>query len=208
MKPNLLNILVPTDFSEASKTAVRLAIKWSADLKAKVTIVHAYRLIKDNQGSQNLDPRELKAQVESRCRQKFEVLQQEIDFSKAYEYSFRLELGFINNSIKNLSKEYKPSLVLYGTKPERMPHSYDNLLKIVKDNSTTIALVNEAYNSEEAETMGCLEKRSIFCTNTKFIDNPEHQTRKIERAHNNLLFIHSEMQSPKEIIEHFQPVFA
>lgn len=206
MKPDLLNILVPTDFSEASKTAIRLAIEWSAQLNAKLTVVHAYRLIKESQETGLLDARALKNKVEAKCRLKFEALQDEIDFSPVYEVEFRLDLGFIYNSVKNIFREQSRSIILFGIKPERLPHSYDSLIKMIKGGVSPIFMVHKDYDPHAAETLKALEDRSIFCSETKFLDDPGHCTRKIERAHNQLLVVHAALQRKEEILSMLQPI--
>ena len=173
------NILVPIDFSEESKAATRLAFEWSSMLKCNIILLHTYRLIVDEDSQQTDSPREIRESIISRKMQDFERFKSEIDFSKAYKFSFTLELGFAPESVARSTKDNDIDLVIIGTDATQSSTSRKGFETIINKTAVPVLLVDQAYpfqtNGEE------LNLDILSMENSTFVNNIDRQIDKLSK---------------------------
>ncbi|MCF8233067.1 MAG: universal stress protein [Bacteroidales bacterium] len=121
-------IMVPVDFSEHSKNAALFALGIAAPLKAEIRIVHAYynpaTHAEPFDGTYNYEitidkyVKELETNARKRLDEMKDFLRSE---ARKYNYtglrvSTRLVNGFEVSSILQMSEEYKPGIIVLGTR--------------------------------------------------------------------------------------------
>ena len=102
------NILCTTDFSEASKNALRWAIDFSKADGCELTILYAYRLQKNI-------PEELglwKRKMEEDASRKFAAFEDEWLKGKGIKYQFKIEVGFVADRIEDHAKKNQLSFLI------------------------------------------------------------------------------------------------
>lgn len=125
-------ILVAVDFSLYSLKACQMAFSIAKEINAKVKILHVYHniyfpstipfanLLKEDEGNDILD----------KSRKQMLNLCLEIDKRIAegeypsVNYSYSLREGLVNEEIESFIKEYKPNLVVLGTKGQGNSQDY------------------------------------------------------------------------------------
>ncbi len=110
-------ILIPTDFSKNSEAAVRFAVKLACDIKAKIIVLHAYRLLQTLKTA-NQSPFSVKEQWDKATEKKFEKLKKEILIECELNYKFESDVGFAADAILSAINTNEVDLVIMGTSGE------------------------------------------------------------------------------------------
>lgn len=119
-------ILCTTDFSASSRNAVEWAVSLAQHLKAPLTILHTYRLIRGHNG----EVVQMKRKMEEEARQKFSVLEAETLKDKGISYNFKIEVGFVADRIEEHSRKNPLSfLVMDKSMSTGNKESFDELVK-------------------------------------------------------------------------------
>lgn len=117
-------VLCVTDFTDASKDAVKWAATFSKNLKCHLTILYAYRIFK-----QGVDTINLRKLSEIEASKKFKILEKEILAEKGISYDFKAEIGFINSRIEDhLMKNKISCLVVDQEISNKNKESFDELI--------------------------------------------------------------------------------
>lgn len=125
-----------TDFTEASKDAVRCAVGMSKKLKSHLTILYAYRIFKQNGETVNL-----RKQMEEEASRNFKSLEKEILEGAGISYDCKAEIGFINNRVEDHVKKNKISFLVVNQEiNNRNKESFDELMTKLK---VTLVIVPE-----------------------------------------------------------------
>jgi nucleotide-binding universal stress UspA family protein len=121
-------ILCTTDFSVNSKHAVKWAVSLAQQLKAPLTILHTYRLIKSTNGEAVL----IKRKMEEEALQRFASLEKECLKDKGITYNFKTEVGFVSDRVEEYSKKNPVSFLVTDKNSTGNRESFDELLKHTK----------------------------------------------------------------------------
>ena len=70
----MLNILVPTDFSDLSKVAINFAIKVANKLNGNITLLHVVTLVQPTRASIRLKLKSLEKEIMDIAEEDFEAL--------------------------------------------------------------------------------------------------------------------------------------
>jgi K+-sensing histidine kinase KdpD len=118
-------ILCTIDFSPQSKHTLRCAAQLADDLRAHLTILYAYRLIK----VKNEEIFETKKKIEEEATAKFSALESELLKNFTITYDFKKEVGFVTDRIEAHTKE-KPLgfIVLNKSMRENYIESFDEFV--------------------------------------------------------------------------------
>jgi hypothetical protein len=102
-------ILCTTDFSIASRDA----LKWSIDLAQKLdchlTVLHTFRLYKHN-GEAVL----LKKEMEKNAMENFKSLENELLATSGIAYDFKTEIGFMADRVEDHAKKNVVNFLVIG----------------------------------------------------------------------------------------------
>lgn len=183
------NILVPIDFSETSKTATKLALEWSNLLKCNVTLVHNYRLILDQKTSHQ-SPRKIREAIITEKMRSFDLFEKEVDYSKAFSLTTKLELGFTIDSIRRMTEKNEVDLIIYGVKSKEIPHSTRDLIKLLDADLTPILLVHGNHVVDTNEPFDQLENKIESITADDFKTDIDKLLNVLEKAPNQSYLIH------------------
>lgn len=124
-------LLVPIDFSEASKMGVRYILKEEKHLHDHLVLLHSYRLISDDYSNYTDSPRALKENLESELQLTYHQFNQSlIEASKNRAIEFRMEVGFLVNCIISICKETNIDLILYALKCNKQNKILADLLTL------------------------------------------------------------------------------
>jgi nucleotide-binding universal stress UspA family protein len=112
----MVNILVPTDFSELSKIALRYAIKIANELDGNVTILHVIDLEQKVKATLRLkgSTRELLETFKRRCHDLVDEVSAEMMATRPV--SCRVSRGAFGETIRKESKKLKSGLIVMGTR--------------------------------------------------------------------------------------------
>jgi hypothetical protein len=117
-----------TDFTDASKEAIKWSVRLCKKLKCHLTILYTYRIFK-----QNNDTVSLKKQSEDEAFRKFCSLEKEVLAGEGISYDFKTEIGFINNRVEDHLKKSKISFLVANQEiSNRNKESFDDLVKKLK----------------------------------------------------------------------------
>ena len=102
-------ILCTIDFSDASIKAVKWSIELAKKLHAPLTILHTYRLFK-----QNGEAVSTKKKIEAEALSDFATMEQELLTHSGIDYDFKTEIGFVNDRIEAHARKNKIGLLVMG----------------------------------------------------------------------------------------------
>jgi nucleotide-binding universal stress UspA family protein len=96
------SVLVLTDFSDASKEALRWAGHLATFHHANLRVIYPYRLTQLS-GSDNLV--QLKRNIEIEAKNNFSKMADVIFKGEEFQYDFKAEVGFINDRVYSYTKK-------------------------------------------------------------------------------------------------------
>jgi len=94
-------ILYTTNFSNSSNHALKWAVTLAKQLKAHITILYTYRLIK----SQNGEVIQMKKKIEEEALRNFATLEHDLLTNQNISYDFRMEVGFMNDRVEHFTRK-------------------------------------------------------------------------------------------------------
>ncbi|HEU5290467.1 MAG TPA: universal stress protein [Cyclobacteriaceae bacterium] len=119
-------IICTTDFSESSKEALRWSIDMARKMGSHLTILHTYRLIKQN--GEGAIPQ--KKKIEEDAMKNLTQLEKELLSNSGVEYDFKIEVGFVDDRIAEHVKSNQISfLVIDKGMGLRNKESFDDLVR-------------------------------------------------------------------------------
>ncbi|UXP31431.1 universal stress protein [Reichenbachiella agarivorans] len=197
MQAGSFNILILTDFSIVSKAAVRWGYEWSRHPSSKVTLLHAYRLItQNNLGGDTAI--EIKEQIIQENQTKYQMLQNEFNLDSVSSWDFRLELGFIHHVAAQVSKECHANLVIMGCDMMKQSVLSNDLFNIIQSLPIPILLVSsEQTDPVKTHTTDLI----IPCQKDKFTKNPDLYIRRLSHADEKALLLYHHDTDPKQLLD-------
>ncbi|WP_109829893.1 universal stress protein [Reichenbachiella versicolor] len=171
------NILVPIDFSIESKAATQLAFEWSSLLKCNVILLHTYRLIASDDEKSAVTPREIRESIISRKMRTFEKFKEEVDFRKAHNYLFTLELGFTPDSVSRYVSDNDIDLIIMGTDARQPIDSRKGFEEIIKKTAIPVLVVDQGYTFKTDHQ----EYDILSMENTAFVGNLDRNLDKLSK---------------------------
>lgn len=140
-------LLIPIDFSNASKIAVRFALSNEYNKGDKIILSHCYRLIADDPLTGTDAPRTLQKAIEQRIFERYEKFHKALKLEKfKQDIELKLRVGFTANCIKALASECKANLIIMGLKDGKKCPSF---LELIQTSSTPILLVSEKLDTKK-----------------------------------------------------------
>lgn len=122
-------ILCTVNFSDSSKHALQWAIDLARQLKAHITILYTYRLIKSKQG----ETVGMKRRIEEEALKNFETLEHEFLAGQNISYDFRVEVGFVNDRVEQLVQKTNINfLVMDREMSSNNKESFDELVEQIR----------------------------------------------------------------------------
>lgn len=115
MNSSVLNILVPTDFSESANSALEYASKLASESSSCITIFHAISIHVANSTEES----EFITSIELEKIEKEQLVQLKMQISKRYprvQYEIVSKMGFPVELIAEIAKEKKFDLIIMGTR--------------------------------------------------------------------------------------------
>jgi hypothetical protein len=117
-------ILCSIDFSESSKEALRWSVSLAKLLKTNLTILYTYRLLNSSNG----EVVQLKKRIEEEAIRSFAAIEKEILVPEGIRYSFKIEVGFVSNRVKDYDRKHGISFLVMGNKMNSFnKESFDEL---------------------------------------------------------------------------------
>jgi len=113
-------ILVPIDFSKASKKALETGLKLAKKIDAKLLIMNAcQQKVAFSNSDEAKDSHDLVKESENDARKKFEALKESIPMLKEVDHSFVTRQAFPQDAIISMTLMYTIDLIIIGTKGAR-----------------------------------------------------------------------------------------
>lgn len=117
-------ILCSIDFSESSKDALRWSVSLAKLLKTNLTVLYTYRLLNSSNGEEV----QLKKRIEEDAARSFAAIEKEILVHEGIRYSFKIEVGFVSNRVKDYDRKHGISFLVMGNKMNSFnKESFDEL---------------------------------------------------------------------------------
>ncbi|MEP2024769.1 MAG: universal stress protein [Reichenbachiella sp.] len=146
MIPNR-TLLIPIDFSNASKVAVKFALSNEYKKGDKLILLHCYRLIDDDYFSYRNTPLKLKKLIEQKLQRKFNSFSKSLSLDQYYpDVEFGMKMGFIANCIHTFYNECPTDLIIFGLKKNKSSHT---LIQLISENQVPVMLIEENLNLEK-----------------------------------------------------------
>ena len=119
-------IICTTDFSESSREALRWSIEMAKKMGSHLTVLHTYRLIKQN--DESAIPQ--KKKIEEDAMKSLALLEQEFLYESGIEYDVKIEVGFVDDRIAEHVKSHQISfLVIDKGMGLRNKETFDDLVR-------------------------------------------------------------------------------
>lgn len=156
------NLLVPTDFSASSLTALKYAGKLAIKLNAHITILHCCELFNEQYTRYKTHIREHNKTVVSKIRRKLTGLQKMLQSNYGIKSDICLdETGSVVNSILHTVKDQKIDLVImgsYGAKGLRRKLFGSKAADIINKSPVPVITLPPAYRwNEHNEFVICVD---------------------------------------------------
>lgn len=137
-------LLIPIDFSNTSKVAVRFILTNEFKKGDKIILLHSYRLIADEYENYRETPRKLKLSIESKLLTQYQQFHNELTL-ELYKSNieFIMKMGFTANCIQTLLQEIPIDLIVYGLKENK---GTDTLIDLMSGDCAPVLLIAENLN--------------------------------------------------------------
>lgn len=115
----MINILVPTDFSDLSKVSIRYAIRFANDIQGNVTLIHVINKIDTARAGLRMRIKTLEAEIMEAANEDMDKLVEEFSplNTTGQELKTRIVSGSsFNDAVKKEAKRLKSGLIVMGTK--------------------------------------------------------------------------------------------
>lgn len=157
-------LLIPIDFSDASKAVVEYALSNKKYNNDSLILLHSYRLIADDFSSYHDSPRDLKKMLESKHQDAYNTFYQGLALSgRSFELEFRMEVGFIVNTIYSICKESPIDMILYTLKLNKENQILQDLLAL---DCAPIMLISENVGTDSRRPLAIKEiPKQVFNSN-------------------------------------------
>jgi hypothetical protein len=133
-------ILCTIDFSDDSKETLRWAATMANSLKAHLTILYTYRLIKSGE----IEVLQMKKRLEESAYRKFQILETEILKSGELSYDFVMEVGFVYDRIEDHTR--KQPILFLVTDKNLIATNRENYEEIVQHIQVPLVIVPTPVN--------------------------------------------------------------
>lgn len=118
-------ILCATDFTDASKNALKWSIQLAKQSSKHLTILYTYRILK-----QNGDIFSMKRRMDDEGLKNFKALEKELLDGTGVSYEFKTEIGFVDDRIEEHVKKNNISFLVLGKNMTlRNKESFDELIE-------------------------------------------------------------------------------
>jgi|SRR5688572_25762263 nucleotide-binding universal stress UspA family protein len=119
-------IICTTDFSDSSRDALRWSIDMAKKMGSHLTILHTYRLIKQN--DEDVIPQ--KKRIEEEAVKNLTQLEKEFLTNAGVEYDFKIEVGFVDDRIaEHVKRSHISFLVMDKGMGLRNKEMFDDLIR-------------------------------------------------------------------------------
>lgn len=114
----MVNILIPTDFSDMSKVAVKYAVQFANRTEATITLLHVVNLIQPSRASIRLRLRAVEQELMDVANEDMILLVEEFTGQlKSGEFRTRIIKGSsFNEAVKKEAKKLRSGLIIMGTR--------------------------------------------------------------------------------------------
>lgn len=115
----MVNILVPTDFSDLSKVSIDFAVKVANKLDANITLLHVVNVIQATRASMRLRLEALEEEIISIAKEDIHKLQ--LDVLKSIKTPYPVKTKVVkgtsfNDTVKREAKKLRSGLIVMGTR--------------------------------------------------------------------------------------------
>ena len=159
-------VLIPIDFSDASKAAVKYALSEKEYQGYRLILLHSYRLIADKTSENPQSPVSLRKSLEDQLKVEFQRFYDELEIKEEnHDIEFRVQVGFPVNCIENFCHESKIDDIVYVVKANKENHM---LTELIEHGCGPIKLISERLNSSgNIKIQNEFVQQSIFKENRK-----------------------------------------
>ena len=145
----MINILVPTDFSDLSKVAIRYAIRFANKIDANVTLLHVVSLIQPARASMRLRLRSVEQELLEAAEEDITALAAE--FQKEVKTKHPLKTSvvkgpYFNEAVSREAKRLRSGLIIMGTRGASGIKKYvvgTNTASVIDVSSTPVLVIPE-----------------------------------------------------------------
>ena len=163
----MVNILVPTDFSELSGNATRFAIKIANKLNGTVTLVHVMKTVTAVRATMQERIQKIETELTQDATEKLNALAHE--FSKQVRFTEPIKLriakgaGPFEETLKKEAKRAHAGLIIMGT------HGASGLKKVMMGSNTTAVIASGTVPVMAIPKQGDFKgfRNVIYATNLK-----------------------------------------
>jgi nucleotide-binding universal stress UspA family protein len=166
----MVNILVPTDFSDLSKVAIDYAIKVANKLGGNITLLHVVTVIQPTRASMRLRLEALEEELMQMAKEDMKALITEFAGKNKTDKPIAFEViqaSSFNAAVKNVAKKLRSGLIIMGTR------GANGLKKVVLGSNT--ASVIEISNIPVLAVPEFAEfssfKTVVYATDLKHLDD-------------------------------------
>jgi nucleotide-binding universal stress UspA family protein len=115
----MVNILIPTDFSDLSKIAIQYAIKIANKLDGTITLLHVINIVQPTRATMRLQLKSLEKELVDMAKEDLEILVKE--FSKQLNITEPIKAKVVkgssfNDTVKKEAKKLRTGLIVMGTR--------------------------------------------------------------------------------------------
>jgi nucleotide-binding universal stress UspA family protein len=213
-------ILVPIDFLDSSKTAVKFAIEIAKKNRSKIFLLHAYRLMQPNIillpyfKSEDYSGPELKKELENYSHVQYENFEREVFKDDKIDHEFLTEVGFTAQAIESTVEEKDIDLVVMGTTNSKNVRDFwgSNTLEVIRTVKCPVLAIpnNSTFQGIGKITLASDYKKVANSNIFKFIKNLvanfSAEIQILNLSHENITVSNNILQAQKEFDQIFEGV--
>lgn len=158
-------ILVPTDFSDASRNASRYAVHLAKALNYRILLFHVFStpmMVSGDLSTEMINLHELEQDHRQRLEEEAELLKKGSDV----EISYKAMSGFAVDEIAAIEQEEKPDLIVMGLSPSGRISEFvfgSISTDVVKNTQTPVVIVPEASHFKEIKKIAFASDLKMEC---------------------------------------------
>jgi nucleotide-binding universal stress UspA family protein len=165
----MVNILVPTDFSDLSKVSINFAIKVANKLNGNITLLHVVNMIQPARASMRFKFKSLEQELVDIAEEDFNALLKDINKLNKTSKPIKCRIArgsSFNDTLKKEAKRLRSGLIIMGT------HGASGLKKVVVGSNTASIIEISHIPVLAIPELGEFKhfKNIVYATDLKHID--------------------------------------
>lgn len=148
-------ILIPIDFSDNSKNALKYGMEVARKTNATLILLHAYRLLGSQINSVRTSELSLKETLDKSPRENFLAIERKFLKNSGLNYEFQIQIGFVETVIKLITQTQPIDMVIMGTRGENRAGNFlgSTTARVIKEVNCPVLAIPSGVRFRDISNM-------------------------------------------------------